>query len=63
MRLIQSVLSTDPDERGMAPTWSAEHVGPRPVRRAEDTGDDGNVEAFNVLEHQRRALGRGDFLK
>jgi len=37
MRLMQSVLSTDPDERGMAPTWSAEHVGPRPVRRAEDT--------------------------
>ena len=37
MRLMQSVLSTDPDERGMAPTWSAEHVGPRPVRRAEAT--------------------------
>ena len=40
MRLIQSVLSTDPDERGMAPTWSAEHVRPRPVRRAEDTDND-----------------------
>jgi diacylglycerol O-acyltransferase / wax synthase len=38
MRLMQSVLSTDPDERGMAPTWSAEHVGP--VRRAEGTDHD-----------------------
>jgi diacylglycerol O-acyltransferase len=25
MRLMQSVLSTDPDTRDMAPTWSAEH--------------------------------------
>ena len=28
MRLMQRVLSTDPDERGMAPIWSAEHVPP-----------------------------------
>jgi diacylglycerol O-acyltransferase len=30
MRLMQRVLSTDPDERGMAPIWSAEHVPRRP---------------------------------
>ena len=37
MRLMQSVLSTDPDERDMAPTWSAEHVG-RPRRRRARRG-------------------------
>ena len=30
MRLLQSVLSTDPHETGMAPTWSHEHVDHRP---------------------------------
>ena len=29
MRLIQSVLSTSPKTRGMAPTWSIEHAEPR----------------------------------
>jgi diacylglycerol O-acyltransferase len=29
MRLVQRVLSQDPDERGMAPMWSAQHAGRR----------------------------------
>ncbi len=36
MRLIQSVLSTDPDRRDMAPTWSAEHDR-QPVHGARAT--------------------------
>ena len=40
----------------MAPTWSAEHVGPRPVRRAEDTDND----AFGLpLGALRTALAIG----
>src|SRR4051794_38284001 len=38
MRLIQSVLSTDPDQRGMAPTWSAEHAEKRPSRKSSSQG-------------------------
>jgi len=43
MRLVQGVYSTDPDERHMAPMWSAEHAGGRrrsssPDRDPEDTG-------------------------
>ena len=38
MRLMQSVLSTDPDERGMAPTWAAEHVRDRRRDDAEQSG-------------------------
>ena len=38
LRLMQSVLSTDPDEHGMAPTWSAEHVRDRPRDDAEQSG-------------------------
>lgn len=30
MRLLQRVLSTHPDERGMAPMWSASHTGTSP---------------------------------
>jgi len=41
MRLLQSVLSTDPDRTGMAPTWSAEHVRPRP---RGVTADDARVD-------------------
>jgi diacylglycerol O-acyltransferase len=37
MRLLQSVLSTDPDERGMGPAWAAER-GRRAPRRTGDTG-------------------------
>jgi diacylglycerol O-acyltransferase len=41
MRLIQSVLSTDPDQRGMAPTWSAEHTEKRPSRKSSQDGTSG----------------------
>ncbi len=37
MRLIQSVLSTDADERDMAPTWSAEHTSRRNLSKGADT--------------------------
>ena len=37
MRLMQSVLSTDPDERNMAPTWSSDHVKKRSERDVENT--------------------------
>ncbi|MEO5710727.1 MAG: wax ester/triacylglycerol synthase family O-acyltransferase [Nocardioidaceae bacterium] len=36
MRLMQSVLSTDPDRREMAPTWSAEHDRGRSSRIDDD---------------------------
>lgn len=39
MRLLQSVLSTNPDKRGMAPSWAAQHA------RARRTTED--------AEHQR----------
>ena len=42
MRLLQRVLSTDPDERGLAPMWSAAHVARRErTGHAGDTGDTG----------------------
>ncbi len=41
MRLIQSVLSTDPDRRDMAPTWSAEHDQGRSPRPRGD-GEQGS---------------------
>jgi diacylglycerol O-acyltransferase / wax synthase len=41
MRLLQSVLSTDPDLRDMPPTWSAEHHSNRP-RGGQSEPDDGS---------------------
>jgi diacylglycerol O-acyltransferase len=41
MRLLQSVLSTNPDARNMAPTWSAEHFEPRSRRDRKDSDGSG----------------------
>src|SRR5690606_25424081 len=54
MRLLQSVLSTDPDQRGMQAMWAAGAAGSRPRRPetpAEDTLAGIPVSAF------RTALG------
>jgi diacylglycerol O-acyltransferase len=54
MRLLQSVLSDDPETRGMAPTWSVEHAaGPR---RRTETEDPDNTTFGLPLGAMRTAL-------
>jgi diacylglycerol O-acyltransferase len=56
MRLMQSVLSTDPDRRDMAPTWSIEHDR----RRSRRTSDDSPSTPFRLpLDALRSALAIG----
>ena len=51
MRLMQSTLSTDPDERGMAAPWAKRAIRSRPKPDAEHADDRGRA-------HARRAPGR-----
>ena len=53
MRLLQSVMSTDPDERDMPPMWAA-----RPSRKAEKARTEAEHSLAGVpLEAMRTALG------
>ncbi len=53
MRLLQSVMSTDPDERGMPPMWAA-----RPGKKAEKARSDAEHSLAAVpLDAMRKALG------
>ena len=56
MRLIQSVLSTDPDRRDMAPTWSVEHDRGRARTSHQDSE---NTTAGLPLDALRSALAIG----
>ena len=54
MRLLQSVMSTDPDERDMPPMWA----GPRPTSRARPArGEEEASPAGVSMEALRTALG------
>jgi diacylglycerol O-acyltransferase len=56
MRLLQSVLTTDPDKRGMSAPWAARER-PRPAKEAEREKDGGQNLADLPVTALRSALG------
>jgi diacylglycerol O-acyltransferase / wax synthase len=48
MRLVQRVLSEDPDEVGMAPMWSNEHAGRRSEKPSEQDEPDGGLGSLSA---------------
>ncbi|GAA5145970.1 wax ester/triacylglycerol synthase family O-acyltransferase [Nocardioides marinquilinus] len=57
MRLLASVLSTDPDERDMPPPWGVLPQRPRPEEHDDEDGDDGGRFAGVPVSALRAALG------
>ena len=53
MRLMQSVMTTDPDKRDMPPMWAAQASG----KKSKDRDDEGGNLAAVPLEAMRSALG------